>query len=93
MLESLTNEQEYLIFQIKPKLLSIGTITISNEIILLSSVGVFKIKIIEKFELVQRTSYQRVVEVVFTTKSEDLYVRPKISLEDKVYLETYYHHT
>jgi hypothetical protein len=92
-LESLTNEQEYLIFQIKPKLLSIGTITISNEIILLSSVGVFKIKIIEKFELVQRTSYQRVVEVVFTTKSEDLYVRPKISLEDKVYLETYYHHT
>ncbi len=25
-------------------------------------------------------------------KSEDFCVRPKISLEDKVYLETYYYH-
>jgi hypothetical protein len=28
-----------------------------------------------------------------TTKSEDFYVRLKISLEDKVYLETYHHHS
>ncbi len=28
-----------------------------------------------------------------TTKSKDLYVRLKISLEDKVYPETYYHQT
>jgi len=26
------------------------------------------------------------------TKLEDFYVKPKISLEDKVYLKTYYHH-
>jgi len=27
------------------------------------------------------------------TKLEDYYVKPKISLEDKVYPETYYHHS
>jgi hypothetical protein len=28
-----------------------------------------------------------------TTKLEDIYVKPKISLEDKVYPKTYYHHS
>jgi hypothetical protein len=28
-----------------------------------------------------------------TTKLEDIYVRPDISLKDKVYLKTYYYHT
>jgi hypothetical protein len=27
-----------------------------------------------------------------TTKPQDFYVKPKISLEDKVYLGTYYYH-
>ncbi len=31
--------------------------------------------------------------VPLTTKSKDFYVKPEISLEDKVYLETHYHHT
>jgi hypothetical protein len=31
--------------------------------------------------------------VASTTKPEDFYVKPNISLEDKVYLETYYHYT
>jgi hypothetical protein len=55
---------------------------------------VLKIKISEKFELEQGTSYQRTTKVLFlTTKLEDFYAKLKISLEDKVYLETYYHHT
>ncbi len=73
---------------------SIGTITISNETVSLLSVRVFKIKIIAKFEPKLATLDQKVTKVMSTTtKSKDLYVRPKISLEDKVYLETYYHHT
>jgi hypothetical protein len=40
MMESLTNEKEDLIFEIKPKLFSIGTIIILNETISLLSVGV-----------------------------------------------------
>jgi hypothetical protein len=31
--------------------------------------------------------------VFSTVKSEDFCVRPKVSLEDEVYLETYYHHS
>jgi hypothetical protein len=31
--------------------------------------------------------------VLSIVKSEDFCVRPKVSLEDKVYLETYYHHS
>jgi glutamine cyclotransferase len=31
--------------------------------------------------------------MVLTTKTIELYVRPKTSLEDKVYLKTYYHHS
>jgi len=31
--------------------------------------------------------------MVSTTKTIELYVRPKTSLEDKIYLKTYYHHS
>jgi hypothetical protein len=42
-MEDLIDEEEYLILEIEPKFISIGTITISNEIISLLSVGVKKI--------------------------------------------------
>jgi hypothetical protein len=44
LLEGLTNDKEDLIFEIEPKLYSIGTITILDEMVLLLSVGVSKIK-------------------------------------------------
>jgi hypothetical protein len=75
-------------------LLSIGTIILLEEIISLLSVGVSKIKNIEEFDPKQGTSYQTSIEVVLSTmKSKDFFVKPKVSLRDKVYLETYYHHS
>ncbi len=63
-----------------------GTIIISNETVSLLTVGVFKIRIIAEFEPEHGTLDQKVAEMVSTTtKSKDLYVRPKISLEDRVY--------
>jgi hypothetical protein len=50
LLKGLTNAKEDLIFETKPKLLSINTIIISNETISLLSVGVSKIKINGEFE-------------------------------------------
>jgi glycerol-3-phosphate responsive antiterminator len=44
LMEGLTNE-ENLIFEIEPKLFSIGIITISNETISLLNVGIIEIKI------------------------------------------------
>jgi len=94
LLEWLTYAKENLIFEIKPKLFSIGIIIISNEIISLLNIGVLEIKINGESNPKQGTSNQGATKVApSTTKSEDFYVRPKISLEDKVYLETYYHHT
>jgi hypothetical protein len=43
-LEGLTNEEEDLIFEIKPKIYSIGIITILDEMVLSLSVGVSKIR-------------------------------------------------
>jgi hypothetical protein len=55
---------------------------------------VLDIRINEEFEPPQRTSNQGGVEVApSTTKTTKFNVRPKISLEDKVYPETYYHHS
>ncbi len=45
LMEGLTNEEEDLIFEIKPELFSIGKINISYETISLLSVGIIKIKI------------------------------------------------
>ncbi len=53
-----------------------------------------KIRISEESKPKQRTLYQIVTEVVpSTTKAEDFYVRPEISLEDKVYPKTHCHQT
>jgi hypothetical protein len=49
-LEGPTNEEEDLIFEIEPELLSIGMITISNEIVSLLNIGVSKIIINGEFD-------------------------------------------
>jgi len=57
------------------------------------NVGVSKIRSIKETNLEQRILDEIVVELVpLTIKSEDFCVKLKVSLEDKVYLETYYHH-
>jgi hypothetical protein len=51
-----------------------------------------KIKSIKKSDPEQRISYQIVAEVMSSImKSKDFCVRLEVSLEDKVYPETYYH--
>jgi hypothetical protein len=93
LLKGLTNEEEDLIFETDSKLFSIGTIIMSDEIVSLLNIGVSKIKINEKSNPKIKTSNQRATGVVpLITKLKDFYVKPKISLEDKVYPKTYYHH-
>ncbi len=92
LLEGLTDEEEDLIFEIEPKLLSIGTITILDEIVSLLSIGMSKAIINGKSNLKQGTSNQGVIEVVLsTTNTIKCHVRLEISLEDKVYPKIYYH--
>ncbi len=67
LLEGLTYEEEYMIFETKPKLFSIGKITISNEIVSLLSVGVLEIRINEESNPKQGTSYHRAIEMVLST--------------------------
>jgi hypothetical protein len=63
-------------FEIKPKLFSIGIVTISHEIVSLFNVRVLEIKISQKSELKQRSSNQRIAKVVPSIiKSEDFYVK------------------
>jgi hypothetical protein len=66
-MEGLTNEEKDIIFEIEPKLFSIGTIIILDETISLLSVGVTKIKINGKSKLKQGISYQEVTEVMAST--------------------------
>jgi hypothetical protein len=74
-------------------LLSIGTITISNETISLLNVQVLEIRINAYSKLEQGILDQRVVELkASTTKITKFNVKPNISLEYKVYVKTYYHH-
>jgi len=55
---------------------------------------VSKIRSIEEFDLEQRTLDQTITKMVPSTmKSKDFYVKLEVSLEDKVYPETYYHHS
>ncbi len=83
-----------MIFETKPKLLSIGIITLSKEMISLLNVGVLKIRNIGEFNLERRTSDQIVMELEpLIVKSKDVCVKPQVSLKDKVYPETYYHHS
>ncbi len=58
LLEGLTNEEEDLIFKIKLKLFSIGTIIISKEKISSLSIGILNIRINEEFDPQQGTSNQ-----------------------------------
>jgi hypothetical protein len=61
--------------------------------VLTLSVGVSKIKNIKEFDNEQRTSNQTNAEVVPSiVKLENFYVKLDVSLENKVYLKTYYHH-
>ncbi len=60
-MEGLTNEEEDIICETKPKLLSISIIIILNETISLLSVRVIKIKINGEFEPKQGITYQGVV--------------------------------
>ncbi len=93
LMEGLTNEEEDLIFEIEPELFSIGTIINSNEIVSLLSVRVSKIIINGKCEPQWGITNQgRAKVVASTTKTTKFNVRPKISMENKIYPQTYYHH-
>jgi hypothetical protein len=86
MMEGLTNEEEDLIFEIKPELFSISIINILDEKISLLNVGVTKIRINGEFEPKQGISYQRVIKTI------EFNVTLETSLENKVYPKIYYHH-
>jgi hypothetical protein len=93
LMEGIIDEEEDLIFETNIELLSIGIIIILDERVPLLNVGVTKIRINAESELEQGIPYQRTTKVVAsTTKTIEFYVKPKTSLEDKVYPKTYYHH-
>ncbi len=72
---------------------SIGIITLSEETIPWLNVGVSEIRSTKESDLKQKTLDQTTTEMVLSiVKLEDFCVKPKVSLEDKVYLETYYNH-
>jgi hypothetical protein len=92
-MEGLTNEEEDMIFETNSKLFSIGTIVISNEIVSLLSVRVIKIRINGNSTPEQRLLDQGAIEaMVSTIKTKKFNVSSETSLQNKVYLETYYHH-
>jgi len=94
LMEGLIDEEEDPIFETKPKLFSISIITFSNETILLLNVGMLEIRTIREYDLEKRTSDQTTMELEPSiVKSKDVCVRLKVSLEDKVYPKTYYHHS
>jgi hypothetical protein len=60
----------------------------------LLSVGVSEIKSIKESYLKQGTSYQIIAKVMLLTlNSKNFCVKPKVSLEDKVYPKTYCHNS
>jgi hypothetical protein len=92
-MEGRIDEKEDLIFETKLELFSIGIITISNEIVSLLTIEVSNININGEFEREQRISYQGIAKLVASTKQKkEFNVKLEISLEDKVYPKTYYHH-
>jgi hypothetical protein len=93
-MEGLTDEEEDLVFEIELEIFSIATTTLLEEMVLLLNVKMSKIKSTEESNPKQGTLDQIVVKVVPSiVKSEDFCVKPKVSLEDKVYPKTYYHHS
>jgi hypothetical protein len=63
-MEGLTYEEEDLVFETKPELFSIGTITLLEEIVSLLNVRMSEIRNIEEFDLKQGTSNQTTTKVV-----------------------------
>jgi hypothetical protein len=85
-MEGLTNEKEDLTFEIEPKLFSIGTITLSEETISWLNVGVSEIRSTKESDPKQKTLDQTITKMVLSiVKLENFCVKPKVSLEDKVY--------
>jgi len=81
LIEGLTNEEEDLIFETKPKFFSIGTITFLEEIVSLLNVGVSKIRSIGDSDLEQRTLDQTTTKVVpLIVKLENFCVKPGVYL-------------
>jgi predicted metalloprotease len=92
-MEGLIDEEEDLTFETELKLFSFGTIILLEEMVSFLNVGLSKIRTIRESNLKGGTSYQTIVELEPSIiKSEDVCVRLEVSLEDKVYLKTYYHH-
>jgi len=93
-MEGLIDEEENMIFEIELELFSIGTITISDEIVSLLSVRCSEITNNVESKLKQRISNKKAIELMASIrKTIEFNVRQEISLEDKVYKETYYHHS
>jgi len=85
-MEGLTDEKKDLTFEIEPKLFSIGTITLSEKTISWLNVGVSEIRSTKESNPKQKTLDQTTTEMVLSiVKLKDFCVKPKVSLEDKVY--------
>ncbi len=83
------DDEENLMFANEPKLFSIGTINLPLETLDIVVVNTIQLKKITK-------TIDSKAEPSCNFKSSAKTVvdkRPEVSLEDKVYLETYYHHT
>jgi hypothetical protein len=83
------DEEEDLMFVNEPKLFSIGTINLPLETLDIVVVNIIQPKIITKtidFKVEPSCNFR-------SSAKTTLDKRPQVSLEDKVYLETYYHHT
>ncbi len=64
LMEGLTYEEEDLVFETKPKLFSIGTITLLKEIVSLLNVRMLEIRNTKEFDLEQGTLNQTTTKVV-----------------------------
>ncbi len=65
-----------------------------KKMVSLLNVGVSKIRSTKKFDPKWGTSNQIATKMEpSTVKSKDFCIRLEVSLENKVYLETYYHHS
>ncbi len=72
---------------------SIGTITFAKETILSLNVRMSKIKTSKELDPKQRILDKTIMELEPSiVKPENVLVRPQVSLENKVYAETYDHH-
>jgi hypothetical protein len=67
LLEGLTYQMEDMVFETKPKLFLIGTISISTKRISMTSIGMLEIRINEEFEPKQGRSYQKIAKVLLST--------------------------